>query len=387
MSGIDLRQGDRLLILGASARAAAQSAWRAGLAPVAADLFADADLAALCPVVKVTDYPRGLESASKCLPAGPWIYTGGLENHPALVDRVAKDRPLLGNPGAVLRSVRSPWRVSQALADCGLPFARIAPPRERPTAGDWLAKPLRGSGGRGISVWSPSMAGPREGYYLQELLEGPSYSAIFVASAGSSQLLGVTRQLTGAKWLAASPFAYCGSIGPVRLEPESADQWELIGECLTAKFGLRGMFGVDAVVTSRGIVPVEVNPRYTASAEVLERACAASFLQLHIAACANRTFTAPSAPSAGVFGKAVIYARRQAAVCGRLQLLWGPPVAPSLGLPYPTFADLPWLGSRIEAGAPIATAFGHGPNEEEVVVELNVLANRIYAALDDQAAD
>src|SRR5687767_11650245 len=95
-----------LIILGASARAAAQSAARGGFAPYAADLFADEDLRACCPAVQVSDYPAGLEAAAREFPPGPWMYTGGLENHPALVDRIATQRPLWGNSGTVIRAVR-----------------------------------------------------------------------------------------------------------------------------------------------------------------------------------------------------------------------------------------------------------------------------------------
>ena len=51
-----------LAILGASARAAAQSAIRAGLSPWCADLFADRDLCAMASVARCErhDYPHGL---------------------------------------------------------------------------------------------------------------------------------------------------------------------------------------------------------------------------------------------------------------------------------------------------------------------------------------
>jgi len=100
----------KLLILGASARAAAQSALRAGCRRVwAADLFADADLRACAEVVQVRDYPHGLEAAISQAPDGPWMYTGALENHPRLVDRLARLHPLLGCPGSV-----APWETSKS---------------------------------------------------------------------------------------------------------------------------------------------------------------------------------------------------------------------------------------------------------------------------------
>jgi hypothetical protein len=82
-----------VLILGASTRAAAQSAIRAGLHPICADLFADLDLRGCAQVLEVADYPRGLVAAAASAPACPWMYTGGLENQPGIVARISKSRP------------------------------------------------------------------------------------------------------------------------------------------------------------------------------------------------------------------------------------------------------------------------------------------------------
>ena len=53
---------DNLLIFGASTRAAAFSALRAGLRPWCADLFGDADLVSRCPTIRMPagDYPHGI---------------------------------------------------------------------------------------------------------------------------------------------------------------------------------------------------------------------------------------------------------------------------------------------------------------------------------------
>ena len=90
ISDLSRRSTQPLAIVGASVRAAAMSALRAGLAPVAVDLFADADLRALCPAERVTSYPRGLAEWLADAPAGAWLYTGGLENHPVLVASMAR---------------------------------------------------------------------------------------------------------------------------------------------------------------------------------------------------------------------------------------------------------------------------------------------------------
>src|SRR5262249_44541695 len=122
-SGAEAQCNDRtmaeqpLIIVGASARAAAFSAIRAGLKPWCADLFGDADLRAVCSVTRITvrSYPNGFAEILKKAPDSPWIYTGGLENHPKLIDRLSSIRPLWGNSGGVLRGVRDPVRLCREL--------------------------------------------------------------------------------------------------------------------------------------------------------------------------------------------------------------------------------------------------------------------------------
>ena len=83
-------------------------------------MFADSDLRERCDVVAVSDYPSGLIAVLEGDQPGGWIYVGGLENHPTLVDRWSRVRPLLGNPGSVLRRVRNPRLVADALRSAGL---------------------------------------------------------------------------------------------------------------------------------------------------------------------------------------------------------------------------------------------------------------------------
>src|SRR5579862_6220291 len=104
-----------LIIVGASVRAAAGSARRAGLVPWCADLFADTDLRAMVPTVvrcPPDRYPRQLLKILGTAPACPWTYTGALENHPELIQLMADVRPLWGNGPAALAASRSPFAVA-----------------------------------------------------------------------------------------------------------------------------------------------------------------------------------------------------------------------------------------------------------------------------------
>src|SRR6188474_2299573 len=122
-AGVSLaRMTCRLILLGASVRAAAFSAIRAGFEPYAIDCYADRDLAAICPAVRIDHYPRDFLPALAAAPDAPWVYTGGLENYPRLIDRLAAVRPLWGNRGASLRTVRDPRQLAELAVAAGLRF-------------------------------------------------------------------------------------------------------------------------------------------------------------------------------------------------------------------------------------------------------------------------
>src|SRR5262245_22640430 len=112
----------KLAIVGASARAAAFSALRADYEVVAADLFADVDLRRSCRAGRVNRYPEGLEDWLEKTACDGWMYTGALENHPRLVQRMAAIRPLLGNDLEALAAVRDPLRLQEVFGEVGVSF-------------------------------------------------------------------------------------------------------------------------------------------------------------------------------------------------------------------------------------------------------------------------
>ena len=82
-----------LLVIGASARALAVSAVRLGFKVNAIDLFGDRDLRDVCSrVVQVAApaYPDELPRIAAEFPAGPVMYTGGLENHIEIIEKLTK---------------------------------------------------------------------------------------------------------------------------------------------------------------------------------------------------------------------------------------------------------------------------------------------------------
>ncbi|MCI0361728.1 MAG: ATP-grasp domain-containing protein [Planctomycetaceae bacterium] len=381
--------GRRLIIVGASARAAAFSTARAGFEPYTIDLFADRDLAQLCPAVRIERYPLGFLRALAAAPKAPWIYTGGLENYPRLVARMAGIRPLLGNGGESFRDIRNPRLLRAVLREEG-----FSCPSEWTgsdvDSGRWLVKPRRGSGGLGVRFATrDDLAAPPHGAILQEYIAGESASAAFVTAGGLAVLLGATRQLIGRDWGLSPEFLYVGSIGPLDLTGAERARLAQLGEALARRFALVGLFGVDFVRTADQLWSVEVNPRYTASVEVLERVTDRPFLSFHVAACERGELPPPlNVPSGCCAGKAVVYARGQC--------LWGPPslagtdmtedsIPPMpegpLSVAWPNIADVPHIGQRFLVGQPIATVFATGTNPDDVQSALRQREAALLASL------
>ena len=131
-----------------------------------------------------------------------------------------------------------------------------------------------------------------------------------------------------------------------------------------------GLFGVDFILRQdQTVCPIEVNPRFPASVEVLERVLKFSAVGLHVAACRDGVLPAAEALSKvdRVAGKAILYASRggvlREATLERLN-------DESLGAEFPAIADIPAAVGEVAAGQPIVTLLADGSSEEEVAHQL-----------------
>jgi uncharacterized protein len=368
-----------LIILGASCRAAAFSALRAGFEPYTIDLFADRDLTAVCTAAKIERYPEDFPDALAGAPQAPWMYTGGLENYPRLIDKLAEIRPLLGNCGDSLRRSRQNHRLARAVRAAGFKFPPSANCELKDSAppgppDEWLWKPRRSSGG--LLIRRATDAIPAVLGYWQRWIPGASTSAVFVAAGGSSRLLGMSHQLHGRDFGLSRRFLYCGSLAPTRLAFVGTDQIAALGQQLAEDFGLVGLFNVDFVSAGDGVWVLELNARYSASVEVLERVRNENFVGMHVVACTHQKLPALlTTEAATCAGKAVVYANRSGVIqpaFDELVARWNLPGQP------PGIADLPQIGQAIAADEPVATVLTEGEWPGEVEAELR---SRVAAVL------
>jgi predicted ATP-grasp superfamily ATP-dependent carboligase len=184
-------------------------------------------------------------------------------------------------------------------------------------------------------------------------------------------------------------FRYTGSLGPYLLAEEHYHTIARIGGILARECGLVGLFGVDAIVNQHNVWPVEINPRYTASIEVLERASALRTqarrprrllaIEWHEMACCVRQLPAPVGQSSeAISGKLIYYAPQN----GRFSpdaSRWA--AERNLVQSLPAVADIPPAGSPIRQGQPVLTLLAEGPSLSTVRSELTRAAEEFERLL------
>ena len=361
-----------LLIAGASVRSAVDSALRAGFKPLAIDQYNDEDLRQRCPCHRIEHYPSQLVEISQQIPPLPWIYTGGLEKHPQIVDQVSCRHHLLGNPGSVLRQACDPFLIQQILADHDLHYPLTRTDWSPKVPGRWLRKSIHSTGGKGVQ-WAnqginrsipPTRKKAKEEFYYQQFIPGICGSAVFIANRSSCRLIGATRQLIGKRFTGGSSFSYSGSLGPIGLSAGHQSTLSQIGDALTSTIGLRGLFGIDFVCADHEIWTIEINARFSASIEILEAAFDISCIDFHYQACQDSVLPPVLLNRSPLkYGKAIVYARKSCTITPQCCQTWSEQSAQghhaALHGNY-SFADIPAAGTTIPTGKPILSLIAQG---------------------------
>ncbi len=374
---------ETLWIVGASVRAAAASARRAGFDVWASDLFGDQDLLAVAtrflPIARFGQLRR----LSNQLPPCRFMYTGGLENRPRLIDHLMARHYLLGNAAPTLAVVRTPRQWRQVLEAANLPVLehrRQLPPEAR--LSDWIEKPIHSSGGIGVRIARGRTA--RHGHFFQTRVAGELFGATLVAWNHGVQLLGVTKQWPGiaigtnAEQATARPFQYTGSIGPVALSRRRRDFLQTAADALVAASGLRGLFGIDWIDDGNSCWLLEINPRYPASAEVLELAGSSSVVGRHVAAClgGNTLNLGAWREPTELAAKAICYAPTD--VNGAEIEQWTNKVQREFSV---RMADVPPVDSQIPTGAPLISLLANGTDVTELEHRLTRAVSSLREAI------
>ena len=310
--------------------------------------------------------------ASRRVACDAVAYLSPFENHPRAVATLAAGRTLLGNPPDVLRRVRDPALLAATLRAGGFPVPQVS---ASPGAGGrWLIKPLASGGGQRVREWRGG-AVPRHAYF-QEWIDGTPGSVVFAAANGRAVVLGMSRQLTGDPAFGAAGFRYCGNI----LSAPGADllaRATALTATVTSAFDLVGVNGVDFIARDDVPYAVEVNPRWSSSMELIERASGLSVFGAHAEACRSNRLPefnlAGHLATRGAVGKAIVFARRDVRADDTGDWLEDADVR-----------DVPHPGEVFNAGQPVCTVFASAPDAAQCYERLVARAERIYAELNER---
>ncbi len=359
---------------------------------------------------------------------------GGFERTPQL-DAFCRQRNLTIAFASehALRSIHDPANLARLAADAGIVFPetwqladdgsalkRLVGAASHPasTASAYLLKPIQHAGGIGIRFASDTTKLPT-GYWLQRYWPGTPIGASYIAcpvdckddnqKKTRTYLVGVCQSLLDPH-RSIEPFLYHGSVGPLSLPPHIDQVIERVGRLAAEQFGLVGLFNIDFIFSDSALVLLEVNPRYSASMELLcepsvmlardttdarhEASLPWSLVDWHVrafqndfglsdevAACLHRE-SATRQPSCGnlqpIAAKRIVYA---AAPC-LFDLLTAQNVIQRVKHQYvaahpwlePKLADIPAHDpanrSVIDTGHPICTVLIHGAADAHSAMEL-----------------
>ena len=273
-----------VLIAALSGRALAQSARKAGYAPLVVDAFGDQDtrnaadhLIQLKSAIHAGFRKKSLTAALDELFANATskpiglILGAGFEDQPALVATLANKFKILGNDAKTITTVKDPARLFASLHERGIryPDTQFDPPTNM---SGWLKKRIGGTGGVHITQCELGKnASQTPNYYYQR-----QHNGIPVSIAGavnrSGFAIGLCRQ-----WPSPTPvhpYRFGGLVTPPVIDPDTEARMIDMTVELTRAFDLKGFISIDFLITSsdtgEDILLLEINPRPTAALSILD---------------------------------------------------------------------------------------------------------------------
>ena len=293
--------------------------------------------------------------------------------------------PVLASSPDAMQKASDKLYLSKRLEALGIPHPRCYSPEELDAIEyPVMVKPISGGGGifnrvarnrqellailEELNGLNPELT--EQTVIIQEFLEGVPSSVSLLSTKTEALSVAVNEQLIGISWLSWLPFAYCGNVTPFRTD--QAEEMEALAEELVLDFKLLGSNGVDFLVTERGPIVLEINPRFQGSLDTVEKAMKINLFEAH-AGCFRGEL--PEKPKANCFAaRGVIYSERELFIDRKLMDL----ILKEKG------ADIPSKGSIIEPDGPLTSLFACAPTREKAVLSLKRGVNRVKAFIENQ---
>ena len=350
----------KILIVGYSVRHIACSAARASHEVFAADSFCDLDLEACSNVITLLPQPLDAQQAESLIQTYLEKFSpDAVVLGPGLEEARVNGVSVLNNSSEKAALVSDKLWLAGWLEERGFPFI---PTGESPEKASFPAviKPRKGAGGvgcklveRATDLQLDDYMELEDGVIIQDWLSGKPVSVSIIGNGRDSRAIAVNEQLIGASWAGADGFRYSGNISP--LEPTQPEMTRMAEE-IVSELGLVGSNGVDFLLTERGPVVVEVNPRFQGSLDAVEMSTGKNVFQAHVDAFKGILPEKPVPKM--VAGRAILFADENVKI-GESMTRW------ITGKDWIT--DIPKPGSDIRKSDPVASVLATGRHRDDVL--------------------
>jgi uncharacterized protein len=319
----------------------------------------------------------------------PILFTGGMELQTSAIDQLASEanRPDLSYHSIHKLRDRANWakwaRRSNLIWPTTYPFPLSCPfpmsSGKVDLVTSWLVKSTHSVGGSHVCDWNEQDQGcPLDSnaanVYLQEKVQGKSVGVSFLSSEHGSIVVGVAKGAYDKEQSFMPRYAYRGSFGPIPIDSERVSKLLDFACNVWIDTGVRGLWQADFILTKDSLALIEINPRWSASMELLDWAFHVELVALH-ANCVRNAMSAldwrivrqqlqilvaecPSQP----IGKMIVYAEQALWVSQSKSDAWserqwrGQSLEDFAQHGY-FLADIPVPGTWIEPQQPVLTAY------------------------------
>jgi len=376
-----------VLVIGVNTRHIACSASRVGYTVYTRSKFNDLDLKACSGRSIIQDIPDDYDldllklvpSIRKLLPVDFIVLGPGFEHLGYWLEEITQGNvPVLNNPTHIFNKISDKAWLAEKLKILNLPHPFTISLDCLDTPEDWtggypaIIKPRLGAGGMenrlvsDIKDLEMTMALPECGQYLlQEYIKGTVASVSVISTGKQAVAIAVNEQLAGIDMLTGMPFAYCGNITPYL-----SDHNEWMRETsinLAVELELIGSNGVDFIITDKGPVVLEVNPRFQGSIDTVEQSTGLNIFRMHHESFQGKL---PMCGDSQCFSIKTIFFAPQRLVIEKKEYDY-------LVQCYNngTAADVPSKGTVCEKDEPVVSFLAKGNNKIEVVRQAEQLVS------------
>ena len=389
----------KIAVVGFSARAASQCARRQGFEVIAVDVCKDRDLLCDCQEHYQLHETNWHVAFNANYPTVPILLTGGMENRTQWIEK-CQSSAWRSRPIAIqLQTMRSMdnWAAWALAVDLGWPVTlrdidRIQRVDELFPGREWLIKPFAGAGGNGIVEWTGNegrdwaLSNEPKTCYIQQRLPGDSIGVTFLSSKVGSTVVGATASWKSeASFMGGPVYAYRGSYGPIALPCEQLERLQRFATLVGIESGLLGLWQADFLLHQGELTLLEINPRWSASMELLDVGLSTPLIQYHYACIrdslsrerflqiAAECFEQAQRSRKSMIGKLIVYASLP---CEVTQLQsdkwWSQRWTGDMNCNANRyqFADIPNPTTEVSVGDPLLTVMATGSSPEAIMAEL-----------------